>query len=256
MREAVVVSYARTGLAKSGRGGFNITPTMSMAAHAVKHAVETRRRREGSGRGLLHGQRGARRRQPRPQRGAARRPADHHRRRHHQPLLLVGPAVDRHGRALRRRRRRRRAWWPAASSRSASRTPARARDNNDPRLTQMYPDIYMPMIDTADIVAERYKVSPRVPGRVLAGIAAPHGRRPAGRQVQGRDRPDEDQDEGGQQGDQGRDDRRLRGRPRRVQSSGHHARRPRQARAGEGSGQVHHRRQRLASSPTAPPPWC
>ena len=40
MREAVIVSYARTGLAKSGRGGFNITPPMSMAAHAIKHAVE------------------------------------------------------------------------------------------------------------------------------------------------------------------------------------------------------------------------
>jgi acetyl-CoA C-acetyltransferase len=39
MREAVIVSYARTGLAKSGRGGFNMTPTVSMAAHAVKHAV-------------------------------------------------------------------------------------------------------------------------------------------------------------------------------------------------------------------------
>ena len=39
MREAVVVSYARTGLAKSGRGGFNMTPVVSMAAHAVKHAV-------------------------------------------------------------------------------------------------------------------------------------------------------------------------------------------------------------------------
>ena len=38
-REAVIVSYARTGLAKSGRGGFNITPPMSMAAHAIKHAV-------------------------------------------------------------------------------------------------------------------------------------------------------------------------------------------------------------------------
>ena len=38
-REAVIVSYARTGLAKSGRGGFNMTPTMSMAAHAIKHAV-------------------------------------------------------------------------------------------------------------------------------------------------------------------------------------------------------------------------
>ena len=40
MREAVIVSYARTGLAKSGRGGFNITPPSAMAAHAVKHAVE------------------------------------------------------------------------------------------------------------------------------------------------------------------------------------------------------------------------
>src|SRR3954462_15041547 len=39
MREAVIVSYARTGLAKSGRGGFNHTPAMSMAAHAIKHAV-------------------------------------------------------------------------------------------------------------------------------------------------------------------------------------------------------------------------
>ena len=39
MREAVIVSYARTGLAKSGRGGFNLTPTMTMAAHAISHAV-------------------------------------------------------------------------------------------------------------------------------------------------------------------------------------------------------------------------
>ncbi len=39
MREAVVVSYARTGLAKSGRGGFNNTAAMSMAAHAISHAV-------------------------------------------------------------------------------------------------------------------------------------------------------------------------------------------------------------------------
>ena len=39
MREAVIVSYARTGLAKSSRGGFNITAPMSIAAHAIKHAV-------------------------------------------------------------------------------------------------------------------------------------------------------------------------------------------------------------------------
>jgi len=40
MREAVFVSYARTGLAKAGRGGFNITPAMSMAAHAISSAVD------------------------------------------------------------------------------------------------------------------------------------------------------------------------------------------------------------------------
>ena len=40
MREAVFVSYARTGLAKAGRGGFNMTPAMTMAAHAIKSAVD------------------------------------------------------------------------------------------------------------------------------------------------------------------------------------------------------------------------
>ncbi|REJ84115.1 MAG: acetyl-CoA C-acyltransferase [Acidobacteria bacterium] len=40
MREAVIVSTARTGLAKSHRGGFNITPGVTMAGHAVKHAIE------------------------------------------------------------------------------------------------------------------------------------------------------------------------------------------------------------------------
>src|SRR3954453_7744264 len=40
MREAVIVSYARTGLAKSGRGGFNITAPMALAGPAIKHAVE------------------------------------------------------------------------------------------------------------------------------------------------------------------------------------------------------------------------
>jgi acetyl-CoA C-acetyltransferase len=39
MREAVIVSYARTGLAKSIRGGFNNTPGAAMAGHAIQHAV-------------------------------------------------------------------------------------------------------------------------------------------------------------------------------------------------------------------------
>ena len=39
-RRAVIGSYARTGLAKSGRGGFNITHGAAMAGHSIKHAVE------------------------------------------------------------------------------------------------------------------------------------------------------------------------------------------------------------------------
>jgi hypothetical protein len=40
MREALIVSSARTGLAKSGRGGFNMTHGAAMGGHAIKHAVE------------------------------------------------------------------------------------------------------------------------------------------------------------------------------------------------------------------------
>jgi len=39
MREAVIVSTARTGLAKSFRGGFNNTHGAAIAGHAVKHAI-------------------------------------------------------------------------------------------------------------------------------------------------------------------------------------------------------------------------
>ena len=39
-KEAVIVSAARTGLAKSGRGGFNMTHGAAMAGHAVKHSIE------------------------------------------------------------------------------------------------------------------------------------------------------------------------------------------------------------------------
>ena len=39
MREAVIVSTARTGLAKTGRGTLNDTHGITMAGHAVKHAM-------------------------------------------------------------------------------------------------------------------------------------------------------------------------------------------------------------------------
>src|SRR5215470_7602147 len=40
MSEAVIVSTARTGLAKSWRGAFNMTHGATLGGHVVKHAVE------------------------------------------------------------------------------------------------------------------------------------------------------------------------------------------------------------------------
>ncbi len=39
MKEAVIVSTARTGMGKSVRGGFNITHGATMGGHAIKHAI-------------------------------------------------------------------------------------------------------------------------------------------------------------------------------------------------------------------------
>src|ERR1700683_5523890 len=39
MREAVIVSYARTGLAKAARGGFNNTSNMTMLGAAIAQAA-------------------------------------------------------------------------------------------------------------------------------------------------------------------------------------------------------------------------
>ena len=40
MKEAVIVSTARTPIGKAYRGAFNNTPAPTLAAHAIRHAVE------------------------------------------------------------------------------------------------------------------------------------------------------------------------------------------------------------------------
>ena len=158
MREAVVVSYARTGLAKSGRGGFNITPTVSMAAHAVKHAVERAGVEKEAVEDCFMG-------------NVAHGAGNLGR----QASLLAGLPITTSGVTINR--------FCSSGLQSIAMAACYivddgaecvvaggvesisfpggggARENNDPRLVQLYPDIHMPMIDTADIVAERYKVS-------------------------------------------------------------------------------------------------
>ncbi len=159
MREAVVVSYARTGLAKAARGGFNHTPAMSMAAHAVKHAVAKSGVEPEAVEDLYLGN-GAH--------GAANlgRLAG----------LLAGLPVTTGGSTIQRH---------CSSGLNAVALAANyikqdgadvvvaggvesitmpgggmgGAANIDPKLVEEYPAIFMAMIDTADIVAERYKVS-------------------------------------------------------------------------------------------------
>ena len=244
MREAVIVSYARTGLAKSGRGGFNITPPMSMAAHAIKHAVE----RAGVDKDYVedcylgncaHGAP-----QHRPPGRAARRPAEVDRRRLGQPLLLVGPADHRDGRQLRSARTAPTASSPAASRASRSRAAARRRKRSIPDLLKVAPDIFMAMIDTADIVAERYKLSREYQDE----YSLESQRRMAAAQQANKFKdeivPMKTKMKVVDKATKAESIVDYVGRPRRVQPSRDHAGRPRQARAGQGRRQVRHRRQR------------
>lgn len=159
MREAVIVSYARTGLAKAGRGGFNITPAMSMAAHAIKHAVaksgvEPEAVEDVA---LGNGAHGA---------GNLGRLAS----------LLAGLPVTTGGNTIQRHCSSGLnsiaiaanhikndgvdvAVGAGVESISIPSPGFGGSINMDPELTEMYPAIYMAMIETADIVAERYGVS-------------------------------------------------------------------------------------------------
>ena len=167
MREAVIVSTARTGLAKSVRGGFNVTHGAALAGHAIKHAVDRAKLDPGEVEDVYLGCAN-----PEGATGGniARQAAlwadlpGHRRRRHtinrfcssglnaialaaHQvrdgtdimvgggvesiSLVQFGPRCNRHGRNRR-------------STRSCWRRSRR---------------IYMTMIETAEIVAERYGIS-------------------------------------------------------------------------------------------------
>ncbi|MES2976879.1 MAG: acetyl-CoA C-acyltransferase [Pseudomonadota bacterium] len=156
MRQAVIVSYARTGLAKATRGGFNATTNTAMLAHAISHAVQRSKADLGEVEDVVAGCVAA---SGNVARGAA---------------LLAGLPVTTSGVSLHR----------ACSSGlnaianaahhiveegadvvvgcgvdSISFQAAAGGGGRDPRLAELYPDFWMPMIDTADIVASRYGIS-------------------------------------------------------------------------------------------------
>lgn len=157
-REAVIVSYARTGLAKSQRGGFNMTPTVTMAAHAIKHAVDRAGIDKASVEDVILG-------------NVAHGSGNLGR----QASLLAGLPITTSGQTVNRfcssglqtiataanyiRNDGAEVAIGAGVESLSFPGGAGPRENNDPALYAQYPAIFMPMIDTADIVAERYKVS-------------------------------------------------------------------------------------------------
>lgn len=158
MRDAVIVSYARTGLAKAGRGGFNITPSVTMAAHAIKHAVarsgvEPEAVEDCFLGNTAHGG-------SNPGRNAALLAG--------LPVTTTGVTINRFcssglqsiAMAARYVKDDGAECVVAGGVESISHQGlAGGREPIDPDLTAAYPDIFMPMIDTADIVAKRYNIS-------------------------------------------------------------------------------------------------
>src|SRR6059058_3798253 len=158
MREAVIVSYARTGLAKSGRGGFNITPPMSMAAHAIKHAVDRAKVDKDYVEDCYLGN--CAHLSPNIGRQAALLAG--------MPKSTAGVSVNRFcssglqtiAMAANSIRSDGADCIVAGGVESISIPGGGSpKESIDPELLKTAPDIFMAMIDTADIVADRYKLS-------------------------------------------------------------------------------------------------
>ncbi len=104
--------------------------------------------------------------------------------------------------------------------------------------------LYMPMIETADIVARRYGISREKQDEYSLMSQQRTAAGAEGRAVRRRDRADDHGHAGREQGDQGDLQAHRHPGARRGQPARHHARRPRQAEAGARRRPVHHRRQR------------
>ncbi len=160
MREAVIVSTARTPIGKAYRGAFNATPSPTLAGHAIAAAVKRAGLSGGEvddvvlGAALQQGVQG----------GNIARTAGL---RAGLPVTVAGQSLDRQ----------------CASGLMAIATAAkqiivdgmqitvgggvdsismvineRMNSGGDPSLVAMHPAVYMPMIDTAEVVAKRYNM--------------------------------------------------------------------------------------------------
>ena len=159
-REAVIVSTARTGIGKAYRGAFNATPSPTLASFAIKAAVERAKIDPAEVDDVIMGaalQQGV---QTTIGRTAALRSG--------LPVTVAGMSIDRQcasglmaiATAAKQIVVDRMEVMVAGGVESISlvQTPE-MRLGPDPELLAMHNGVYMPMIQTAEVVGKRYTVS-------------------------------------------------------------------------------------------------
>ncbi len=161
MKQAVIVSTARTGLAKSYRGAFNETHGATMAGHAIEHAVKRAALDPALiedafvGCGYPEGRTGINIARQSAIRaglpvGVAAATVNRFCASGLQAIAMAGHAIAQEG-------------APAAIAGGvesiSQMPPSRPPQARDPWIEEHKPDLYLPMIETADIVARRYGIS-------------------------------------------------------------------------------------------------
>src|SRR5580658_3315880 len=159
-REAVIVSVARTPIGRAYRGAFNATPSPSLAAHAIRAAVARAQLRPEEvddciiGAALPQGVQHTIGRNTALAAGL--------------PVSVAGQTVDRQcssglmSIAMASHQvivdRMDAVVAGGVESISMVQTP-QLRVDPDPALLALHADVYMPMLDTAEVVARRYYIS-------------------------------------------------------------------------------------------------
>ncbi|WP_370400254.1 acetyl-CoA C-acyltransferase [Sulfitobacter sp. JB4-11] len=160
MKQAVIVSSARTGLAKSFRGSFNMTHGAAMGGHVVEHAVARAgidpgriedvimgcATPEGATGGNIARQIALRAGLPVTASGVT---VNRFCSSGLQTIAMAANAITQEGAGP----------MVAGGVESISMVQPHAKSVKDAWLEEHKPDIYMTMIETADVVAERYGVS-------------------------------------------------------------------------------------------------
>lgn len=160
LREAVIVSTARTPIGRAFRGAFNATPSPTLAAHAIRAAVERSRIDPRELRDVVFGSALPQGVQATIGRTAALRAG--------LPIDVAGMTIDRQcasglmAIATAAKQvivdRMDVALAGGVESISMVQTPE-LRVDADPELVALVPAIYMPMLQTAETVAKRYGIS-------------------------------------------------------------------------------------------------